>query len=175
MAEQELERIYNVPLRKEAMKAPKYVRAAKASRALREFLVKHMKSENVKIGRYLNQAILEKGRKNVPHHVLVKAVKNKDGLVKAELVGAPIEKELEKAPVKEVVKKEEVKALMDKVDSEAMKKEQQEEEKKKILEKPLAEKKKTGKEKKELTKEQEEEIRGKDRPKRKDKSEMIKK
>ena len=94
MAEQELERIYNVPLRKESMKAARYVRAAKAARALREFLVKHMKSENVKIGKYLNQAILERGRKNVPHHVLVKAVKDKNNVVKAEIVGAPVEKEL---------------------------------------------------------------------------------
>ena len=172
MAEQELERIYNVPLRKEAMKAPMYVRAAKASRALREFLVKHMKSDNVKIGKYLNQAILEKGRKNIPHHVLVKAVKDKTGLVKAELVGAPVEKE---TSVKEVVKKEDVKALLDKVDKEAIKKEKQEEEKKEVLEKPVTEKKHGEKLKKELTNEQEEEIRGKDRPKRKDKKEMISK
>ncbi|MBS3171921.1 60S ribosomal protein L31 [Candidatus Woesearchaeota archaeon] len=172
MTEQEIERIYNVPLRKEAMKVPKYVRAAKASRALREFLVKHMKSENVKIGRYLNQAILKNGRKNVPHHVLVKTIKDKTGIVKAELVGAPEEKIPEK-PVKEVAKKEEVRALMDKVDSEAVKKEQQEEEKKKVLEQPTTEKKKIGIEIKELTKEQEEKIRGKDRPKRKDKKEMI--
>lgn len=173
MAEQELERIYNVPLRKESMKAARYVRAAKASRALREFLVKHMKSDNVKIGRYLNQAILEKGRKNVPHHVLVKAIKDKNGFVKAELVGAPVET-LEKTPVKEIEKKEEVKALMDKVDAEAIKKEKEELEKKEVLEQPKIEKKHI-KEKKELTTEQEEEIRGKDRPKRKDKSEMIKK
>ena len=174
MAEQELERIYNVPLRKESMKAARYVRAAKAARALREFLVKHMKSENVKIGKYLNQAILERGRKNVPHHVLVKAVKDKNNVVKAEIVGAPVEKELEKA-VKESVKKEEVRALIDKVDAEAIRKEKEEEEKKEVLEKPTVEKKKTAKEKKGLTKEQEEEIRGKDRPKRKDKSEMISK
>ena len=62
---------------------------------------------------------------------------------------------------------------MDKVDSEAVKKEQQEEEKKKVLEQPTTEKKKIGIEIKELTKEQEEKIRGKDRPKRKDKKEMI--
>ena len=173
MAEQELERIYNVPLRKESMKAAMYVRAAKASRALREFLVKHMKSEHVKIGKYLNQAILEKGRKNIPHHVLVKAIKDKNGFVRAELVGAPEEKVPEK-PIKESVKKEDVKALMDKVDAEAVKKEQLEEEKKEVLEQPQIDKKKITKDKRELTKEQQEEIRGKDRPKRKDKKEMIK-
>ena len=171
MAEQELERIYNVPLRKGSAMAARYRRAAKASRVLREFLVKHMKSDNVKIGKYLNQAILERGRKNIPHHVLVNAVKDKTGLVKAELVGAPVEK-LE-TPIKETVKKEDVKALMDKVDSEAMKKEQEEEEKKKVLEQPTTDKKKADTETKGLTGEQQEEIRGKDRPKRKDKKEMI--
>ncbi len=174
MAEQELERIYNVPLRKRSSMAARYRRAAKASRVLREFLVKHMKSDDVKIGKYLNQAILEKGRKNIPHHVLVKAVKDKNGLVRAELVGAPVEKVPEK-PIKEIEKKEDVKALMDKVDAEAVKKEKFEEEKKEVLEHPVAEKKREEKHKKELTSEDEEEIRGKDRPKRKDKSEMIKK
>lgn len=172
MAEQELERIYNVPLRKESMKAPKYVRAVKAAKALREFLVKHMKSENVKIGKYLNHAILENGRKNVPHHILVKAIKDKNGFVKAELVGAPEEKLPEKS-TKEEPKKEEVKPLTDKKDMESVKKEEIEKEKKEILEKPKIEKKKQAKDKKELTKEDEEEIRGKDRPKRKDKSEII--
>jgi len=172
MAEQELERIYNVPLRKEAMKAPKYIRAVKAAKALREFLAKHMKSENVKIGKYLNHAILENGRKNIPHHVLVKAVKDKNGFVKAELVGAPEEKLPEKA-AKEEPKKEEIKPLTDKKDLEAGKKEEIEKEKKEVLEKPSIEKKRQAKDKKELTKEVEEEIRGKDRPKRKDKSEII--
>ena len=37
-----LERTYNVPLRKEWLKVPKYKRAKKAVTALRQFLVKHM-------------------------------------------------------------------------------------------------------------------------------------
>ncbi len=84
----ELERTYNVPLRKGFMKAPKYMRANKAVKVLREFLERHMKSKDVKIGPYLNSKILEHGRKNVPHHVEVKAVKSDDGIVKAELLKA---------------------------------------------------------------------------------------
>ena len=45
-----LERTYNVPLRKEFLKVPKYKRAKKAVTALKQFLVKHMKSDNIKIG-----------------------------------------------------------------------------------------------------------------------------
>src|SRR3989344_5497016 len=39
----ELEREYNVPLRKGWLKVPKYKRGAKAVKTLKEFLVRHMK------------------------------------------------------------------------------------------------------------------------------------
>ena len=173
MAEQQFERIYNVPLRKGSAMAARYRRAAKASRVLREFLERHTHSDNIKIGKYLNQKILEKGRKNIPHHVLVKVVKDKDNVVKAELVGAPVEKPIE-VP-KEIKKKEEVKPLVDKADLEAVKKEKQEEEKKKVLEHPPVKKEKTTKDKKEVTNEVDEEMRKKGLVKRKDKKEMISK
>ncbi|MBW2963660.1 60S ribosomal protein L31 [Candidatus Woesearchaeota archaeon] len=82
-----MERVYNVPLRREWLKAPKYQRGKKAVKALKEFLMKHMKSENVKIGKMANLEIWKHGIKNPPHHVQVKAVKDADGVVKAELVG----------------------------------------------------------------------------------------
>ena len=85
----ELERTYNVPLRRVFIRAPKWKRTRRASRALREFLVKHMKSDNVKIGKYLNLEIWKHGGKNPPHHVKVVATKDSEGLVKAELEGAP--------------------------------------------------------------------------------------
>ena len=55
------EKIYNIPLRKEFRKGPKYKRANKAIRAIRSFLKKHVK-QDVKIGKYLNHKILEHGR-----------------------------------------------------------------------------------------------------------------
>ena len=84
----DLERTYNVPLRKGIRKAPKYMRANKAVRVLRSFLERHMKTNEVKIGPYLNAKLLEHGRKNVPHHVEVKVVKSKEGIVKAEYAKA---------------------------------------------------------------------------------------
>ncbi len=87
-----LEREYIIPLRKEFQKAPKYKRAKKTIKALKEFLAKHMKSDNIKIGKYLNLKVWEHGIKNPPHKVKVKVEKFDDGLVKAELVGAPVEK-----------------------------------------------------------------------------------
>ena len=108
MAEEKiLERTYNVPLRKEFLKVPKYKRAKKAVKALKQFLVKHMKSDDVKIGRYLNDEIWKHGIKNPPHHVKLNAVKDKEGLVTAELVGAPEEKKEEDEKKEETKKVEE--------------------------------------------------------------------
>ena len=103
-----LEREYIIPLRKEFQKAPSYKRAKKTIKALKEFLAKHMKSDNIKIGKYLNLKVWEHGIKNPPHKVKVKAEKYDDGLIKAELVGAPVEKpkEEKKKPAKKEEKKE---------------------------------------------------------------------
>ena len=174
MTEQEFERIYNVPLRKGSAMAARYRRAAKASRVLREFLERHTKSTDVKIGKYLNHKLLENGRKNIPHHVLVKVVKNKEGVVKAELVGAP-EEIVEKTPIKETKTKETLKSVPEKLDVESVKREKEEIEKKKVLEHPKTEKHKENKENKEVSSEIDEEMRKKGMVKRKDKKEIISK
>lgn len=100
----EIERTYNIPLRKEFQKAPKYKRAKKAVNALKRFLEKHMKSSDVKIGRYLNEKIWEKGIRNPPHHVKVNVTKDSEGVVRAELVDAP--KEIKKEKTKKTKQKE---------------------------------------------------------------------
>jgi len=94
-----LERVYNVPLRKEFMKAPRYKRSKKAVIALRQFIAKHMKSENVLIGKYANQFIWKDGIQNPPHHVKVNAIKDDKGFVKVELAELPpkAKREIEKA------------------------------------------------------------------------------
>ena len=91
-----LERAYNVPLRREWLKVPKYKRAKKTIKALKEFMIRHMKSEDIKIGKYLNTEIWKHGMRNPPHHVKVNAVKNDEGVVRVELVGAPEEKKVVK-------------------------------------------------------------------------------
>ena len=110
------ERIYTIPLRKAFMKAPSYKRSAKAISAIRKFLIKHMKTEDVKIGKYLNLEIFKHGRKNPPPRVKVKAVKDKIKvkdkeveIVKAELIDAPVEKEERKQEIKKEEKVAEVK------------------------------------------------------------------
>lgn len=108
-----LERTYNIPLRKEYMKAPIYKRTNRAVKALRAFLVRHMKADikNVKIGSYLNEHMWEHSQKNPPHHVKVNVTKDDEGHVFAELVGAPVavKKETKKG-AKTASKKAETKA-----------------------------------------------------------------
>lgn len=107
MAEK-IERTYTIPLRRDYLKVPRYRRTEKASRALRSFLVKHMKSDMVNIGKHLNEFLWMHGMKNPPHHVKVNVIKT-EGKVYAELFGKPLKigKE-EKAE-----KKEEKKATLD--------------------------------------------------------------
>ena len=104
-----LERVYNVPLRKEYMKAPNWKRTPKAVKALREFIAKHMKSENIIIGKYANQLLWKNGIKNPPHHIKVNAVKDDKGKVMVELVELPGKAKREAAKLKESEKKKELK------------------------------------------------------------------
>ena len=101
----ELERAYNIPMRKEFQKAPLYKRAKKAGTALKEFIAKHMKVDikDINVSRYLNMKLWEKGIKSPPHHVKVNLKKFSDGRVEAELVGAPVDKKEEKKSVKEQI------------------------------------------------------------------------
>ncbi len=108
-----LERTYNVPLRKEYQKAPRWKRTEKAVVGLRQFLGKHMKSENVLLSTPLNNLLWKHGIKNPPHHVKVTAIKDKEGVVHAELFG---EKKAEPKAAKKAVKeekKEEVKPAVE--------------------------------------------------------------
>jgi len=125
-----LERIYTIPLRKEFSRAPNYKRTKRSVRTIREFLQKHMKCDNVKLGKYLNLELWKNGRKNPPPRIQVKAIKDKIKIkdkdveiVKAELINAPIE-----------FKKEEKKDSYS-LPKLGRKKDKQEEEKKEVLEK----------------------------------------
>ncbi len=84
-----IERTYNVPLRKEYRKAPNWKRTPKAVVALKEFLVRHMKSEDIRIGNDVNRLIWQHGIQNPPHHVKITAKKDDKGVVMVSLFGTP--------------------------------------------------------------------------------------
>jgi len=112
------EKIYTVPLRREFLKVAKYNRSKKAMKALKEFLLKHLK-EKVKIGKYLNENIIKR-RKNPPGKIKIR-IEGEKGNYKAELINAPREKKkeekkgkVEKLKDKIVGKKEEPKIVEEK-------------------------------------------------------------
>ena len=90
MAEK-IERTYNIPLRRACSNAPIYKKTPKAVREVRSFLQKHMKSEDVKLGKHLNLMLWENGIRNPPHHIKVNVIKDAEGKVMAELFGKKIE------------------------------------------------------------------------------------
>ena len=109
-----LERVYVIPLRRETLKVPFEAKANKAMKTIRQFIAKHMNSENVMVGKYLNLYVWKHGMKNPPHHVKVNAAKDDKGKVFVEIVGAPKEEpkvEAKKIPNKEdkIVKEPEFK------------------------------------------------------------------
>ena len=88
MAEtKEIKRTYNIPLRKDFHKKPAYKRSKVAIRVIKDFLQKHMKSDNIKLGKHLNENIWKDGIKAPPHHIKVDVIKDKEGEVTAELFG----------------------------------------------------------------------------------------
>ncbi len=89
-----LEREYIVPLRKEWLKVPKYKRANKAVKALKQFIARHMKVydrdlRKIKVEIDLNNEMRFRGMKKPPAKIKVKAKKFDDGIVKVELVDIP--------------------------------------------------------------------------------------
>jgi len=80
-----MERIYVIPLR-DVKKVPRTIRSPKAIRIIKEFLKRHMKSDEIKIDYSVNEKVWERGIQKVPPKIKVKAVKEEDGSVSVTLV-----------------------------------------------------------------------------------------
>jgi len=86
---EKLEREYVISLRKQVNKVPRYKKANKAIRTIKEFLVRHMNIRDgdlkkVKIDKYLNEEVWFRGIRKPPQKIKVKAIKEGD-IVRAEL------------------------------------------------------------------------------------------
>ena len=155
-----IEREYVIPLRNKWKRVPRYKRANKAVKAIKEFLAKHMKIRDrylkkIKIDRYLNEEIWFRGIRKPPSKIKVKAVKE-DDVVKAELYELPEKLKFKKAreekreasAIKEI-KPKEVPPIPEEKTEESKKEEETKEDEKKTEEKKEAEtKKEEAKEKK---------------------------
>jgi len=89
------ERVYTIPLR-DAYRAPSTKRAKVAVRLVKEFVLRHVKADVVKISPALNEMLWARGISKPPHRVKVR-------------VNVSQEEELKVAQVEPVVEKEEVK------------------------------------------------------------------
>lgn len=85
---EKIERVYVVPLRKHFRRAPVYKRSKRAMNYLKIFLAKHMKTEDIRIGRELNEAIFARGFDKPPHKVKITVIKE-SGIAKANIEGIP--------------------------------------------------------------------------------------
>tara|TARA_Y100000310_G_scaffold324806_1_gene387156 strand:+ start:186 stop:749 length:564 start_codon:yes stop_codon:yes gene_type:complete len=106
MAEEKTEKIereYTIPLRHKWKKVPRYKRANKAIRAIKEFLARHMKVRDrdlkkIKIDKYLNEEVWFRGIRKPPAKIKVKAIKESGSEeVKVELLELPEKLKFKKA------------------------------------------------------------------------------
>jgi large subunit ribosomal protein L31e len=78
-----IEKEYVIPLREKCRPVPTYKKTPKAVKSVKEFLVRHMQIRDrdlkkIKIDRFLNEQLWERGIKKPLHKVKVKAVKEGD-------------------------------------------------------------------------------------------------
>jgi len=74
------ERMFRVPLTS-AWTAPIKKRTPRATKVLKSFIRKHMKTENVVISSEVNEVLWGRGIEGVPRHFRVRAAKGKDDRV----------------------------------------------------------------------------------------------
>jgi large subunit ribosomal protein L31e len=97
-----IEREYVVPMREGWLKVPKYKRASKAVKVLKEFIAQHMKIydrdlRKVKVDILLNNELRFRGMRKPPAKIKVKAIKYESGEVVVKLVNLPKHIEFELA------------------------------------------------------------------------------
>ncbi len=96
----EFEREYVIPLRDKVMKVPRYKRAKKAIRVIKEFLAQHMQVRDrdlkkIRLDKYLNMIVWERGIQTPPHKIKVRARKEGE-LVRVEAYELPSELKFKK-------------------------------------------------------------------------------
>ena len=83
-----LERTYTIPLYPKLNSITRTKRAPRAMRMTREFIARHMKSEDILIDQAINEYIWSRGIKKPPRKISVRALKSDDDVVELYLVGA---------------------------------------------------------------------------------------
>lgn len=106
------ERIFNIPLRGEFLKAPKNQRVNRASHTIRSFVSRHMKSFDIKISQKVNESLWIRGIQKPPHSIRVKVSRDSGGTVRVMLPDERVEEPKKEKPkgrleqVRETLEKE---------------------------------------------------------------------
>jgi len=156
---EKIEREYTIPLREKCRPVPRYRKTEKAMKTIKEFIAKHMKVidrdiKKVKVDSYLNETVWQRGIKNPPHKIKVRAIKEGD-IVRVEAVELPNNlkyKKLREERTEKKAKEVGEKKKKEKVAKEAPKSEEEEKTRQDSkLKKEEAEKREEDKEKKTTT------------------------
>ncbi len=108
------EKIFTIPLRKAFRGANRKRRAKKAITIIREYLQRHMKTDDIKIGKTINESVWARGITKPPRKVRIHATLD-NNTAYAEMIGTDIktpsvdkvkEKEKKKKEKKEKIKEE---------------------------------------------------------------------
>jgi large subunit ribosomal protein L31e len=94
MADSDLERVYIIPL-KDAYEKPRTRRAYYTVKIIREFAKRHMKADQVKISKGVNETIMRDGIQKPPRKIKVKIIKE-NTVARVFLFDEKIEKPEEK-------------------------------------------------------------------------------
>jgi len=75
------EKVYTIPLRHVWVVTPRGRRAPRAVRDVRDYVARHMKSDEVAVSNEINSAIWSRSINKPPRKITVRAVKDKEGKV----------------------------------------------------------------------------------------------
>jgi large subunit ribosomal protein L31e len=100
---EKIEREYIIPLRRKWIKVPRYKRANKAIRIIKEFLARHMKIRDrdlnkIKLDENINEFVWLKGIRNPPIKIKVRATREGE-IIKVELSEIPEKFKFKKARI----------------------------------------------------------------------------
>ncbi|SHO45344.1 Ribosomal protein L31e [Nitrosotalea sinensis] len=134
MSTEATERIYTINLGK-VLLSPNNQRAKRAINMIREFAIKHMKSENIKIEEEISHLVWARGIRHPPRKIRVKITKDDGNVIVSKY------QEEKKAEETKSEKKSDDKKKSDKSKKEEKKVEEKKEDKKEKVEKKAEEKK----------------------------------
>ena len=104
------ERIFTINLRKATLEARRWEKSKKSVAVVRNFLKKHMKTDEIKIGKSITEKIWSGGNQNPPSKIRIRAIETEEGEDKIKMVRAELIDVYTKEDIKETSeKKEEVK------------------------------------------------------------------